>query len=67
MWVYFSPEIPVANNLDFHTGFMFGTGKNNAGDVQAGMGMIGSAKQYPRLLDLLRQSEVRIQDRGRRR
>jgi hypothetical protein len=25
---------------------MFGTGKNNAGDVQAGMGMIGSAKQY---------------------
>ena len=46
MFVYFSPDIPTAANADFHTGFLFGTGKNDRGDVQAGMGMIGSAKQW---------------------
>ena len=46
MFVYFSPEIPVASGADFHTGFLLGTGKNDRGDVQAGLGMIGSAKQW---------------------
>jgi hypothetical protein len=46
MFVYFSPAIPVAGGADFHTGFLFGTGKNDRGDVQAGLGMIGSAKQW---------------------
>ncbi|HVR62558.1 MAG TPA: hypothetical protein VMU50_11690, partial [Polyangia bacterium] len=46
MFVYFSPEIPVAAGADFHTGFLFGTGKNDRGDVQAGLGMIASAKQW---------------------
>jgi hypothetical protein len=46
MFVYFSPEIPVAASADYHTGFIIGTGKNDRGDVQAGMGMIGSAKQF---------------------
>jgi hypothetical protein len=46
MFVYFSPDIPVAANADYHTGFMIGSGNNNLGNVQAGMGMIGSAKQY---------------------
>src|SRR6266542_815935 len=46
MFVYFSPDIPVAANADYHTGFIIGSGKNDRGDVQAGMGMIGSAKQY---------------------
>jgi hypothetical protein len=46
MFVYFSPDIPVAMNADFHTGFMFGTGNNDKGTTQLGMGMIGSAKQY---------------------
>ena len=46
MFVYFSPEIPVAAGADFHTGFLFGIGKNDRGDVQAGLGMIASAKQW---------------------
>jgi hypothetical protein len=46
MFVYFSPEIPTAASADFHTGFMFGTGQNDRGPTQIGMGMIGSAKQW---------------------
>jgi hypothetical protein len=46
MFVYFSPDIPVAANADFHTGFIIGLGKNDKGDVQAGTGMIGSAQQF---------------------
>jgi hypothetical protein len=46
MFVYFSPEIPTAAGADFHTGFMFGTGNNDRGTTQIGMGMIGSAKQW---------------------
>jgi hypothetical protein len=46
MYAYFSPDIPTAANADFHTGFLVGSGNNDKGNVQAGMGMIGSAKQY---------------------
>jgi len=46
MFAYFSPEIPAAPTGDFHTGFIIGTGNNDKGNVQAGMGMIGSAKQF---------------------
>jgi hypothetical protein len=46
MFVWFSPDIPVAANADFHTGFLFGTGNNDRGTTQLGMGMIGSAKQF---------------------
>ena len=46
MWVWFAPDIPKAATGDFHTGFMMGGGKNNTGDVTAGMGMIGSDQQY---------------------
>jgi hypothetical protein len=44
--MYFTPELPTAPGGDFHMGFIFGIGKNDAGDVQAGMGMIGGEKQY---------------------
>lgn len=46
MWIYFGPEIPKAATGDFHTGFMVGGGKNDKGDVIAGMGMIGSDQQW---------------------
>jgi hypothetical protein len=46
IFAYFTPDLPVAAGGDFHTGFIFGTGKNDVGDVQAGMGLIGGAKQY---------------------
>ncbi|HEX3698335.1 MAG TPA: hypothetical protein VH374_23385 [Polyangia bacterium] len=46
MFVYFSPDIPVAQGADYHTGFLIGNGNNNLGNVQVGMGMIGSAKQW---------------------
>jgi len=46
MFVYFSPEIPAAPTGDFHTGFIIGSGNNDLGNVQAGVGMIGSAKQF---------------------
>jgi len=50
MYVYFSPEIPVAGgaNPDMHSGFLLGNGNNNLGNVQAGLGLagFGSAKQW---------------------
>jgi hypothetical protein len=46
MFVNFGPEIPTAANADFHTGFLLGVGKNDRGDVQVGLGMIASAKQW---------------------
>ena len=46
MWVWFAPDIPKAASGDFHTGFMIGGGKNDTGDVTAGMGMIGTDQQY---------------------
>jgi hypothetical protein len=45
-YMYFTPELPTAPGGDFHMGFILGVGKNDAGDVQAGMGMIGGEKQY---------------------
>jgi hypothetical protein len=41
-YLYFTP----APGGDFHMGFILGIGKNDAGDVQAGAGMIGGEKQY---------------------
>jgi hypothetical protein len=50
MFVYFSPDIPVAGgaNPDMHTGFLLGNGNNDRGNVQAGVGLsgFGSAKQW---------------------
>ena len=46
MYAWFGPDIPKAPTGDFHTGFMIGSGKNDKGDVTAGMGMIGSNQQY---------------------
>ena len=50
MYVYFSPDIPVAGgaNPDMHCGFLLGNGNNNLGNVQAGLGLagFGSAKQW---------------------
>jgi len=46
MWAYFSPDIPKATNMDFHTGFMMGGGNNDKGTTTLGMGMIGSDQQY---------------------
>jgi hypothetical protein len=50
MFVYFSPDIPVATtaNPDMHTGFLLGTGNNDRGNVQAGLGLAGagSARQW---------------------
>jgi hypothetical protein len=50
MFVYFSPDIPVAGgaNPDMHSGFLLGNGNNNLGNVQAGVGLagFGSAKQW---------------------
>jgi hypothetical protein len=46
IFAYFYPDLPAAPNGDFHTGFIVGSGKNELGDVQAGMGLIGGAKQY---------------------
>ncbi|HXI55399.1 MAG TPA: hypothetical protein VNO55_05040 [Polyangia bacterium] len=50
MFVYFSPDIPVAGgaNPDMHTGFLLGNGNNDRGNVQAGLGLsgFGSAKQW---------------------
>ncbi|HXK18887.1 MAG TPA: hypothetical protein VNG33_13845 [Polyangiaceae bacterium] len=45
-FMYFTPELPTAPGGDFHMGFILGIGKNDLGDVQAGTGMIGGAKQY---------------------
>lgn len=45
-YFYFSPDLPEAPGGDFHMGFIFGIGKNDSGDVQAGMGMIGGERQY---------------------
>jgi hypothetical protein len=45
-YFYFSPDLPESPGGDFHMGFIFGIGKNDAGDVQAGMGMIGGERQY---------------------
>jgi hypothetical protein len=45
-YFYFTPELPTAPGGDYHMGFILGLGKNDAGDVQAGMGMIGGEKQY---------------------
>jgi hypothetical protein len=45
-YFYFTPELPSAPGGDFHMGFILGLGKNDAGDVQAGTGMIGGEKQY---------------------
>jgi hypothetical protein len=46
IWAYFYPDLPAMTGGDFHTGFIVGTGKNALGDVQAGMGLIGGAKQF---------------------
>jgi len=46
IFAYFTPDLPVAAGGDFHMGFIFGTGKNALGNVQAGMGLNGGAKQY---------------------
>ncbi|HEY2903436.1 MAG TPA: hypothetical protein VGL59_22820, partial [Polyangia bacterium] len=46
MFVYFSPDLPVAQNGDYHTGFVIGNGNNNLGNVQAAVGTGGSAKQW---------------------
>jgi hypothetical protein len=45
-FMYFAPGLPAAPGADFHMGFIFGIGKNDAGDVQAGIGMIGGEQQY---------------------
>jgi hypothetical protein len=45
-YFYFSPDLPSAAGGDFHMGFVLGMGKNDAGDVQAGAGMIGGDRQY---------------------
>ena len=46
MYAWFGPDIPKAPTGDFHTGFMIGSGKNDKGNVTAGIGMIGSDQQY---------------------
>jgi len=50
MFVYFSPDIPVAGgaNPDMHSGFLLGNGNNDRGTVQAGLGLsgFGSARQW---------------------
>ncbi len=46
MYAWFGPDIPKAATGDFHTGFMIGSGKNDKGNVTAGVGMIGSNQQY---------------------
>jgi hypothetical protein len=50
MFVYFSPDIPVAGgaNPDMHSGFLLGNGNNDRGNVQAGLGLsgFGSARQW---------------------
>jgi hypothetical protein len=45
-YFYFTPDLPTAPGGDFHMGFVLGMGKNDAGDVQAGAGMIGGDRQY---------------------
>jgi hypothetical protein len=45
-FMYFAPDLPAAPGADFHMGFIFGIGKNDAGEVQAGLGMIGGERQY---------------------
>jgi hypothetical protein len=46
IFAYFYPDLPAMPGGDFHTGFIVGTGKNALGNVQAGMGLIGGAKQF---------------------
>jgi len=46
MFAYFTPDLPAQPGGDFHMGFLFGAGKNSHGDVTAGMGLNGGAKQY---------------------
>lgn len=46
IWAYWYPDLPAMDGGDFHTGFIVGTGKNALGDVQAGMGLIGGARQF---------------------
>jgi hypothetical protein len=46
IFAYFYPDLPAMAGGDFHTGFIVGTGQNALGDVQAGMGLIGGAKQF---------------------
>ncbi|HEX3597468.1 MAG TPA: hypothetical protein VHU80_20310 [Polyangiaceae bacterium] len=46
IFAYFLPDLPAAPGGDFHTGFIVGSGKNDLGDVQAGMGLIGGEKQF---------------------
>jgi hypothetical protein len=46
IFAYFYPDLPAAQGGDFHTGFIVGSGKNDLGTVQAGMGLIGGEKQY---------------------
>jgi hypothetical protein len=46
MFAYFSPDLPAMDGGDFHTGFIFGSGNNDKGNVETGMGLIGGAKQF---------------------
>jgi hypothetical protein len=46
IFAYFSPDLPAADGGDFHTGFIFGSGNNDKGSVETGMGLIGGDRQY---------------------
>jgi hypothetical protein len=45
MFAYFSPDLPAMDGGDFHTGFIFGSGNNDKGSVETGMGLIGGDRQ----------------------
>ena len=46
IFAYFTPALPQMDGGDFHTGFIVGSGQNDKGNVETGMGLIGGATQF---------------------
>ena len=46
IFAYFYPDMPQGAGANYQIGFIFGTGKNDLGNVQAGLGINGGAAQF---------------------
>ncbi|HEX3852785.1 MAG TPA: hypothetical protein VHW01_17600, partial [Polyangiaceae bacterium] len=45
IFAYLYPDLPQTQGSNYQMGFIYGTGKNNDGNVQTGMGIIGGSNQ----------------------
>ena len=45
IFAYLYPELPQTQGSNYQMGFIYGTGKNDVGNVQTGMGIIGGSNQ----------------------